>query len=172
MSSAQILLAAAGALALAALLVTVPCAVLAWRLARRAAADADAAYAQTRTLEARLAELEATPGRPATTTPASEEPGSYLITQMDDAEHPTDTLARIEGRLFADILARESVILAAGLGHGLRRALAPETRNRIRFEMRREVKLSRKQRRAELKAALRDLRARQRAALRDEGDAA
>ena len=42
-------------------------------------------------------------------------------------------------------------VKAASLGYGVRRALAPETRNRIRFEMRREVKRSRRQRRAELK---------------------
>ena len=87
-----------------------------------------------------------------------------------------------DGKLFADIVARESVIKVAGLAAGLRRALAPEIRNRIRFEMRREVLRARKQRRAELKAALRDFRARERADLpvsedlteqrQDEGDAA
>ena len=82
---------------------------------------------------------------------------------------------RIDGALFADIVARESAIRAAGIAHGLRRALAPEARNRIRFEMKREVKRSRKQRRADLKEALRDMQARERAQMadrRDEGDAA
>jgi hypothetical protein len=69
---------------------------------------------------------------------------------------------------------RETVVQAASLAHGLRRALAPEMRNRIRFEMRREVKRSRKQRRADLKAARREWEARQRAdlGLPDEEDAA
>ena len=43
------------------------------------------------------------------------------------------------GALFADLVLRETVVKAASLAHGVRRALDPETRNRIRFEMRREV---------------------------------
>ena len=57
------------------------------------------------------------------------------------------------GSSFADIVARESAIKAVGLAHGLRRALSPEARNRIRFEMQREVKRARKQRRADQRAA-------------------
>ena len=44
-----------------------------------------------------------------------------------------------------------------------RRALAPEVRNRIRFEMKREVKRSRKQRKTDLKQARREWETRQRA---------
>ncbi len=121
-------------------------------------------------LEQRLADLEAphqaSPER--RTTP----PADYVITGIDVAR-ATSTPARdqsppqIEGRLFADIVARESVIKAAGFAAGLRRALDPETRNRIRFEMRREVKRARKQRRSDLKAAMRDYAARGRADLDD-----
>jgi hypothetical protein len=109
------------------------------------------------------------------------EPASYVITGLDAADEaedaarlPAPVQGRIDGVLFADIVAREGVIRAAGVAHGLRRALAPEVRHRIRFEMRREVKRSRKQRRADLKAALRDLQARERAVAdrSDEGDAA
>ena len=57
------------------------------------------------------------------------------------------------------------MVKAASLAHGVRRGLAPAHRNRIRFEMKQEVRRARKQRRADLKAAQRDLRARQRAAL-------
>ena len=67
--------------------------------------------------------------------------------------------------VFADIVLRETVVQAASLVHGVRRALSPETRNRIRFEMRREVKRSRKQRRADLREARREWEARQRAAM-------
>ena len=70
--------------------------------------------------------------------------------------------------LFADIVLRETVVQTASLFHGVRRALSPENRNRIRFEMRREVKRSRKQRRADLRAARREWEARQRAAMVDE----
>jgi hypothetical protein len=104
---------------------------------------------------------------------ATPEPGvagetEYLITVVGADPEQELLPERIEGRLFADIVLREAVVRAASLTHGVRRALAPETRNRIRFEMRREVKRSRKQRRADLKAARRDWEARQRDGLRDE----
>ena len=96
--------------------------------------------------------------------------GEFVITDVgttgagspadDAAALPVDT--RIDGRLFADIVLRETVVKAASLGYGVRRALAPETRNRIRFEMRREVKRSRRQRRAELKEFRRARNARDR----------
>jgi len=106
---------------------------------------------------------------------------THVGDEPPDAAPPA--VGRIDGRLFADIVARESAIKAVGLAHGLRRALAPEVRNRIRFEMGREVQRARKQRRADLKAALREFRARERADLaehqdvrrdgrHDEGDAA
>ena len=134
----------------------------------------------------RVAALEATVGalQAARLPEPRDEPASYVITAVTDGEpgEPESSRVvegRIDGALFADIVARESVIKAAGLAHGLRRALAPETRNRIRFEMRQETKRSRKQRRADLKAALRDMQARERAQTRaqmaergDEGDAA
>ena len=73
---------------------------------------------------------------------------------------------------FADIVLKETVVKAASLAHGVRRGLAPAARNRIRFEMKQEVRRARKQRRSDLKAAQRDLHARQRAVLRvDPGEA-
>lgn len=80
----------------------------------------------------------------------------------------------IDGRLFTDIVVRETVVKAQGLVYGLRRALDPATRNRIRFEMKREIKRARKQRRDDLKAALRDFQARERGSgiVEDEEDAA
>ena len=46
--------------------------------------------------------------------------------------------------LFADRAAASRWSRPLALGHGVRRALSPETRNRIRFEMRREVRRARK----------------------------
>ncbi|MFS3129562.1 hypothetical protein ACLM5J_14270 [Nocardioides sp. Bht2] len=91
----------------------------------------------------------------------------FVITELgttppDDLPEPTVT--RIEGRLFADIVLRESVVKVASFSHGLRRAFAPETRNRIRFEMKREVKRSRKQRKVLIRDVRREAAARQRAA--------
>lgn len=54
----------------------------------------------------------------------------------------------------------EPLVKVAAFGHGVRRALAPETRNRIFFEMRREVRRSRKERRREMKQAWRESRMR------------
>ena len=80
--------------------------------------------------------------------------------------------------LFADLVLRESVVQAASLATGVRRALAPEVRHRVRLEMKRDVKRARKQRRADLRAARRDWEARRRAEVAaeepglDEGSAA
>lgn len=135
-----------------ALVLLVGCALL-WRSTRRLSARVDE-------LEAGLTE------RPAATSaaavPVVTDTAAYVITAIDEVGEVAQVQAvpaRIDGALFADIVARESVIKAAGLAHGLRRALSAENRNRIRFEFRREVKRSRKQRRADLKAALRHLRA-------------
>jgi hypothetical protein len=101
--------------------------------------------------------------------PAPDHP-DYVITHLGEpreeaAVEPAPTVAP---GLFADLVLRETVVQTASLFHGVRRALSPETRNRIRFEMRREVKRSRKQRRADLREARREWEARQRAALVDE----
>jgi hypothetical protein len=139
----------------AALLLLVLC-VLLWRTTRRLSARIDELQAG---VQARL-------DAPASTALA--EPSPYVITALDEAETGRPPAsgpvvsARIDGPMFADIVARETVIKAAGLAHGLRRALSAETRNRIGFEMKREVKRSRKQRRSDMKAALRDFQARER----------
>jgi hypothetical protein len=173
----QVWLAAGGAVALLLLVAVLVLATAVRRLGARV----------------RVLEEAATPGvdprADAVGSPAAV-PAAYVITGIDgdgaaglggeldahaDAGQPAVVQGRIDGALFADIVAREGVIKAAGLAHGLRRALAPATRNRIRFEMKREVKRSRRQRRADLKAALRDMQARERsgeADLRDGEDAA
>ncbi|KRF36155.1 hypothetical protein ASG94_01325 [Nocardioides sp. Soil805] len=158
--------------------------VLALALAvRRSGRRQDALADRVAALEAALAERGE---RAAAREPHPAEPAaSYVITGITDPDddrdggfddrRPDAVPGRIDRAVFADIVAREGVIKAAGLAHGLRRAMAPEARNRIRFEVRREVKRSRRQRRSDLKAALRDLQARERARMagaRDEGDAA
>jgi len=79
----------------------------------------------------------------------------------------TDSPARIDGRLFADIVLREAVVRAASLTHGVRRALSPEVVWRVRGEVRRELKRARRQRKADLKVARREWEARQRAGMGD-----
>ena len=166
MSSEQVWVLAGGALALALLVLV----VLARRAAVRANSELVAARAEAQALADRLALVEESLARGQTTTRDTQ---SYVITHLGDEEHAPaadPVVGRIDGKLFADIVARESAIKAAGLAHGLRRALAPEVRNRIRFEMKREVQRARKQRRADLKSALREFRARERADLAGSGD--
>jgi len=124
----------------------------------------------SRTLAGRLDALEqrlvashetAAPGG-STSTVATD--GEYVITHLGEEPEPAAAAPVVPAPVFADLVLRESVVQAATLAAGLRRALSPETRHRIRFEMRREVKRARKQRRADLRAARRDLHDRERAA--------
>jgi hypothetical protein len=104
---------------------------------------------------------------PRETTPAAA-PVEFVITDLHAERSATGGPRHVDRAAFADTVLRETVVKAASLAHGVRRGLAPATRNRIRFEMRQEVRRARKQRRADLKTAQRDLHARQRAALAEE----
>ena len=154
MTSEQVWLAVAGAVALVALLL----ALLAVRRARRAETLAAS-------LAERVALLESTV--PDVTRPTADAPdaGAGVITRMDapavDGAH-VPAAVPIDGRLFTDIVARETVVAAASWTAGLRRALSPETRNRIRFHVRQETRQAGRERRAETRQALREFRARER----------
>ncbi|MDZ5622205.1 hypothetical protein SFC88_15275 [Nocardioides sp. HM23] len=91
----------------------------------------------------------------------------YRITALGERRGggPLALMPTVPGPQFVDTMLRESLIRTASIAAGLRRALAPEVRNRIRFEMKREVKRSRKQRKTDLKQARREWEARQRAAV-------
>lgn len=65
----------------------------------------------------------------------------------------------VSARQFASVALGESLVTIASFGYGVRRALSAENRNRIGFEMRREVRRARKQRRRDLREAKRHLRA-------------
>ncbi|MDQ4054248.1 MAG: hypothetical protein M3237_16300 [Actinomycetota bacterium] len=99
---------------------------------------------------------------------ANDDEHEYVITRLGDevSVEPSEPTPMVPGPLFADLVLRETVVQAASLASGLRRALAPEMRHRIRFEMKREVKRARKQRRADLRQARREWEARQRAEVR------
>ncbi|SFC77979.1 hypothetical protein SAMN04487968_11167 [Nocardioides terrae] len=136
-------------------------AVLALAALRRAHGDA---AREATGLRMRLDALEAGlmgPEPTAVARPAQE----YVITHLGEPEPDADEASvpvRLAPPAFADAVLRETVVQAASLVQGVRRALAPETRHRIRFEMRREVKRSRKARKVEVKEALRAYRAGQR----------
>jgi hypothetical protein len=155
--------AAAGLLALLAL----GLAVTLLRARSATVRELAAARAETAALRERLARLEHD-RRP----PVAAGDQALVITRLGEDEPETAPVPTVEGRLFADLVLRETVVQAASLAHGVRRALAPETRHRIRFAMRQELKLARKQRKADLRAAKRLWAEHQRASLDGEGSAA
>src|SRR5690606_12405028 len=93
----------------------------------------------------------------------------YVITSLGEDGEPAEVEQVVQRTLtapaFADAVFRETVVHGAALVHGVRRALSPEVRFKIRYEMHREVKRSRKDRKSEMREALREYRARQRAAV-------
>jgi hypothetical protein len=127
-----------------------------------------ASRAETAALRAQLDELERRVARP---EPARRTEAEYVITDLGAPGAGPEPERQVDTALFADLVLRETVVKAASLAHGVRRALDPETRNRIRFEMRREVRRARKQRRTDTREARREWAARQRAA-HDEDSAA
>jgi hypothetical protein len=132
-------------------LLTVVVGVLAWRVHRLEGLLARVASSDVKVLPEERSD--------STVTTLDEKPAAeFVITRVGEPE-PGPTVA---APVFADLLLKESVVQTASLFHGLRRALSAETRNRIRFHMRQEVKRSRKQRRAELREVRREWAARER----------
>jgi hypothetical protein len=112
-------------------------------------------------LQDRVEELSRAMDVPAPHRPPGQE---FVITSLGDASPAAtdgqgESPAQPSGPGFASLAARESLIRAVSLGHGVRRALSAESRNRIRFEVGREIRAARKLRRRELKEARRHLRA-------------
>lgn len=107
-----------------------------------------------------------TPTEPVARPPA---PASdFVITHLGELESEPETAPQpgpVDARLFTDTLLRESVVRSAALVHGVRRALAPEVRHRIRFEVRQGTKQARRRRRSEMKTAHREWQTRRRTGL-------
>ena len=155
---------AVAAVAAGLLLVVLILAIVTVRGRRRVARRLDAAHADAEALRLQVEEIR----RRIEETPAVRAEQEYVITGLGGFETrasapSSTTVETVPAPMFADIVLRETVVQAASLAAGLRRALSPEVRNRIRFEMRREVKRARKQRRADLRQARREWEARQRA---------
>lgn len=132
-----------------------------------------AAHAETAALRTRLDELERRVTRPERSRPVgTDDEVGFVITGLGTAEPEPQPAPHVGGALFADLVLRDTAVKAVSLAHGVRRALDAETRNRIRFEMKREVRRARKQRKADIREAVRERQARQRAELDEEGSAA
>jgi hypothetical protein len=139
---------------------------------RRLQAQLDAARADVDALRSTVADLAATPTpapTPAPNTVSDDEP-EFVITSLPagsvprpdqagtDVAVPAASTPPVTAGQFASVALGESLVRVVSLGHGVRRALSAENRNRIRFEIRREVKRSRRERRREVKEARRQLR--------------
>jgi hypothetical protein len=85
----------------------------------------------------------------------------FVITTLATSVPPSVSEAdrdAVSGGQLLSVAVGESLVRLVCLAHGVRRAMSAENRNRIRFEMRREVKRSRKQRRRDVRAAQQHLR--------------
>jgi hypothetical protein len=162
MDRALLIALAAAVLALLALLLsTVPTAGVRRRLA--------AAENQVAALRERIEELSRRVGDDADVVDAAEvdtavPSAEFVITSLSDpavgpvAAPPQPAPDGPSGREFATVALGESLVRVLALGHGVRRAMSAENRNRIRFEMHREVKRARRQRRRDVREAKRHLR--------------
>jgi hypothetical protein len=168
MDRQEMALLAAGVVVALAVVVVLVTGVLVSRARRRLARELVSSREDVATLRGQVEDLSRrlgdAPGAPAAgATP----PREFLITTLpgapsSDLAVPDDEPAPVvsAGR-FASVAVGESVVRLLSLGYGVRRALSPENRNRIRFEMRQEVKRARRQRRRDLRDAKRHLRAQQ-----------
>ncbi len=96
--------------------------------------------------------------------PAQREPDqpAWVITHVGEPDaSPVEPLA-VPDRLVLSATLGEPLVKVAAFSHGVRRALSAQARNRIWFEMRREVRSARRQRLRLRKQLLREFRARER----------
>jgi hypothetical protein len=80
----------------------------------------------------------------------------YLITSDWAATALEDEAAMLSNRTVLSVALGEPLVKVVAFAYGVRRALSPETRNRIAFEMRREVKRARKARKRDTRRAARE----------------
>ena len=118
------------------------------------------ANAETAELRRRLDALAEQIERGAEVDRARAADAAYVIT---DAGEPRPE-PNVPDRVVLSATVGEPLVKVVSFGHGLRRALSAESRNRIWFEMRREVRRARKQRRRDMKEAWRRTRSEERAA--------
>jgi len=158
-----------------AVVVLIVAVVLVVVLRSRAAARRDLAtsHAETELLRQRLEALEERAeslerGSAEIARTVAGDQASYLITDAG-LEKPQPN---VPDRVVLSATFGEPLVKVVAFGHGVARALSPESRNRIWFEMKREVRRARKQRRRETKEAWRAMRADQRASVDRTGEEA
>ena len=117
------------------------------------------AQAETEALRSRLDALTVQMERQSSSMIRVDDP-AYVIT--DAGSHRLEPTVGDGVVLSATV--GEPLVKVVAFGHGMRRALSAESRNRIWFEVRREVRRARKQRRREMKDAWRKVQAEDRVA--------
>lgn len=125
---------------------------------RELAAALSAAQAETAELRRRLDALTEQLEHQTSSMIRVDDP-AYVIT--DAGTQPLDP--NIADRVVLSATVGEPLVKVVAFGHGMRRALSAESRNRIWFEMRREVRRARKQRRRDMKYAWRRMQSEDRA---------
>jgi hypothetical protein len=143
----------AGAAVVVVLLVLGVLLAVAFSGRRRVRRDLAASREELEALRQRVEELSA-----AETVPVAVPPAGFLITSIDAADPGAlepSAVVPLSTAEFLSVALGESLVKIASFGYGVRRALSAENRNRIAFEMRREVKRSRRQRRLDVKQARR-----------------
>jgi MYXO-CTERM domain-containing protein len=159
MESSATVAAVAGAAGAAAMLLLVAVVLLATRRRRShsdLAAQLEQARRETDDLRHRLDELTRSVAAPPAV--ARPEPADYVITHVGEPDD-LDPVA-VPDRLVLSATVGVPLVKAAAFSHGVRRALSAESRNRIWFEVRREVRASRRRRRQLRKHLEREYRAR------------
>jgi hypothetical protein len=130
-----------------------------------------AARAEVEVLRRRLDEVEAAhaaaiapPVVPAVAPPVVP-PTEYVITtagvptgSTKGASTHGGSADAVPNRAVLSVTFGEPLVKAVAFGYGVRRALSAESRNRITFEIRREIRRARKQRRRDTKDAIRRTR--------------
>ncbi|MDQ6641321.1 MAG: hypothetical protein M3Y66_02375 [Actinomycetota bacterium] len=153
--------ALAGAL-LAVGVLAVVLAVLLRAARRRSRNELAAAVAEHRALEARVDELSRRlVTHPPRQPPARAESADWVVTWGDGSEREIP-VRPVSNQVVLSAAFGEPLVRVLAFGHGLRRALSAESRNRIGFEVRREMRRSRKVRRREMRDAWRQMRAHER----------
>jgi hypothetical protein len=125
---------------------------------RELAASLSAAQSETAELRRRLDALSEQLERQSSTMIRVDDP-AFVIT---DAGAP-ELQRSVADSVVLSATVGEPLVKVVAFGHGIRRALSAESRNKIWFEMRREVRRARKQRRREMKVAWRRMQAEDRA---------
>ena len=129
---------------------------------RRLRTQLEAARADLDALRSRVELMGGADGRRRPRPPAGRA-SEHVITSLHEptasaAPVPASEVEPLTAGRFVSVALGESLVRLLSLGYGVRRAASAENRNRIRFEMRRELRRSRKQRRRDLKAARRTRR--------------